>query len=90
MTKPMCYSCKHREDLTYSAHSLCTGLCEKKDCFVAYMLFEAGALGTVVKAHDHGVKMGWFNWPIDFDPIWLEECKLYEKKEGEDETSSGS
>ena len=22
----------------------------------------------------HGIKSGWFSWPIDFDPCWLEKC----------------
>jgi hypothetical protein len=27
-----------------------------------------------VKGHEHGIKSGWFNWPLNFDPTWLLEC----------------
>ena len=27
-----------------------------------------------IQANDHGIKNGWFNWPINFDPCWLEHC----------------
>lgn len=30
------------------------------------------ALG--VKAEPHGEEMGWFVWPINFDPVWLRHC----------------
>jgi hypothetical protein len=33
-----------------------------------------------IKADYHGIKNGWFNWPYNFDPIWLIECKGYESK----------
>ena len=29
----------------------------------------------------HGVRNGWFWWPINFDPVWLEKCTGFEKKE---------
>jgi hypothetical protein len=34
-----------------------------------------------VKANPHGVANGWFLWPMNFDPVWLEDCELFEKKE---------
>jgi len=27
-----------------------------------------------IVANEHGVKNGWFLFPIDFDPVWLEKC----------------
>jgi hypothetical protein len=27
-----------------------------------------------VKGSSHGIRMGWFFWPLNFDPIWLESC----------------
>ena len=29
---------------------------------------------------EHGIKNGWFNFPWNFDPIWLENCDGYEEK----------
>ncbi len=34
-----------------------------------------------VSANRHGIDSGWFTWPIDFDPVWLEYCGMYEEKE---------
>lgn len=31
--------------------------------------------------NSHGVKNGWCNWPINFDPCWIEgECKMFKEK----------
>lgn len=27
-----------------------------------------------VSGNPHGIRMGWFLWPFNFDPSWLEEC----------------
>lgn len=27
-----------------------------------------------VVGNKHGMANGWFFWPINFDPVWLEEC----------------
>ena len=36
-----------------------------------------------VKGHPHGVRSGWFFWPLNFDPVWLVSCDGFEtKKEG--------
>jgi len=29
----------------------------------------------------HGIARGWFNWPHNFDPLWLENCDGYSKRE---------
>ena len=34
-----------------------------------------------VVGDSHGIKMGWFYWPYNFDPVWLKECDGFEKKE---------
>jgi len=31
-----------------------------------------------IKADPHGVKNGWFNFPWNFDPVWLENCDGFE------------
>ena len=40
-----------------------------------------GAVTLGIKADPHGVRSGWFNWPFNFDPVWLQECKGFELKE---------
>jgi len=37
--------------------------------------------GLNVKGHPHGVKHGWFNYPWNFDPMWLLECDGFEPLE---------
>jgi len=31
-----------------------------------------------VKGDAHGIQRGWFLWPANFDPVWLESCKGFE------------
>ena len=38
------------------------------------------ALKAKVKGDRHGIKNGWFFWPINFDPVWLESCNSFETK----------
>ena len=33
-----------------------------------------------VKGDEHGIKMGWFWHPFNFDPAWLISCDGYEEK----------
>ena len=33
-----------------------------------------------VTGNEHGIKGGWFNWPINFDPGWLNTCNGFEEK----------
>ena len=37
-----------------------------------------------IRGSEHGRKNGWFHWPFNFDPIWLEACKGYTGKEAKD------
>ncbi len=36
------------------------------------------SVSALVQGSDHGKSHGWFAWPINFDPIWLEECDSFE------------
>lgn len=31
-----------------------------------------------VRGNPHGVRGGWFFWPLNFDPTWLESCDGFE------------
>ncbi len=37
-------------------------------------------LKAKVKGNKTGIKGGWFWWPLNFDPIWVDECDGFEKK----------
>lgn len=38
-------------------------------------------LKAKVVGNSHGIKNGWFFWPFNFDPVWLEECDGFEEVE---------
>ena len=88
--KPNCYECKWRVPIPGSAHSECTHPVTKETLpsdrlrlFVTLRaemdVIAAEKLG--IKADPHGIKNGWFNWPWNFDPVWLEACDGYEPTE---------
>lgn len=37
--------------------------------------------GAKVTGDPHGIKMGWFHWPLNFDPVWLKSCDGFSDKE---------
>jgi hypothetical protein len=37
-------------------------------------------------ANYHGVRKGWFLWPLNFDPTWLLNCDGYTPREEPKET----
>lgn len=92
MLKPGCYGCKFRGNVPGDAHSQCLHpLVEaaKKEAFASiYSLFALAGGGVpmpvngmIVKGNSHGIRNGWFTWPFNFDPVWLEECSGYDPKE---------
>jgi hypothetical protein len=30
-----------------------------------------------VSGHEHGIRSGWFRWPLNFDPVWLLSCDSF-------------
>jgi len=35
----------------------------------------------IVRGDKHGISRGWFCFPFNFDPVWLDECDGFEQKE---------
>lgn len=79
---PNCYECKYRGNVPGDAHSCCkypgnnTGMLD---------LFDDGNRENRkklnIQGNAHGIRRGWFMWPVNFDPVWLENCDGFEKKE---------
>jgi hypothetical protein len=65
--KPNCYDCKWRGDVVGDAHSRCD-----------HPKVKEAAKELEIKGHPHGIKSGWFMWPANFDPVWLENCNGFE------------
>jgi len=91
-----CYACKWRGDLPGDAHSCCNHplLEDNKNPMgelLGIMSKRVGAFPPMISqdimdqfhimANYHGIKMGWFNWPYNFDPVWLTRCDKFEEKE---------
>lgn len=90
-----CYECKYRGTVLGSVHSSCKSLREicdnTKDVSLLELLIGSGSVQMtvtdsdsgktepIVSLNEHGVKNGWANWPIDFDPIWVDKCKLFKE-----------
>ena len=70
-----CYKCKHKGTVVGSAHSSCNypGTSSR--------FMDFGSMKNIeIKGDPHGIKMGWFIWPINFDPVWLTNCNGFEQK----------
>lgn len=65
MSKPNCYKCKWRQDLPVDCHSQC-----KHPNLIE--------LAKTIRGNAHGRRSGWFSWPFNFDPVWLEACGGFE------------
>lgn len=82
-----CHKCKHRRSIPGDAHSECKHpfIEESPLGFVAALMGvndkDSARHKLGIQANPHGVKMGWFMWPMNFDPAWLENCDGYEEKE---------
>jgi len=66
MRTPNCYDCKHRRGADGSAHSKCV---------------HPQVSDLIIEGEPHGIRNGWFYFPINFDPVWLNKCNGFEKKE---------
>ena len=86
--KPNCYECTYRRGILGDAHSRCAHPTAGGDNNVGFegldalSLFLNGGAPLGVTAVRHGVEMGWFTWPINFDPVWLLTCDGFTAKDG--------
>ena len=81
--KPDCYTCAHRRNLVGDAHSSCAalgaiGLFVSKYFIIGESEFLAGDIH--IRGNTHGVRSGWFIWPINYDPVWLEICSMHKER----------
>ena len=79
---PNCYKCKHRRSLSWSAHSECVNplLNEKSRLLSMIVAVNGGDFPMGVTGDYHGIRQGWFMWPMNYDPIWLKSCYGFEDK----------
>ena len=63
-TKPKCYDCEYIAPIPGDEHIKCN--CSKPDLKIK---------GDVI-----GIESGWFDWPYNFDPVWLIQCNGFKKR----------
>lgn len=85
-TKPNCYQCKYRGAADFSAHSSCKHPKIGAEGILTPMFMMQGTRSPLEKRMNisynrHGFNNGWFSWPINFDPVWLESCDGFEQKD---------
>ena len=97
MNKPNCYDCVHRRSIPGDSHSQCVHpKINDVDRITTGFALLAGQRSSAMKrlnimGSEHGIKSGWFYWPLNFDPVWLETCNGFEGKEKhETEKQKGS
>lgn len=87
--KPNCYKCIHRRSLPGNEHSACAHPATEETMnnpFMGLISIMGGAppigadkLGVV--GDPHGIRRGWFSWPANFDPTWLQACGGFAAKQ---------
>ena len=101
MNKPNCYDCIHRRSLAGDAHSAChhpafekvhdEPLLKIAALFASVQRqppFQFKSKACVVVGSEHGIRSGWFNHPLNFDPVWLESCNGFESEKGTHENEA--
>lgn len=91
--KANCYECKYRGTLPGNCHSKCEHPACKQVAndnpmvgLMATLGGHRGGVGCVsprelnIKASPHGIANGWFSFPFNFDPVWLENCDGFTAK----------
>lgn len=70
--KPNCYDCIHRRNLAGDCHSACS----HPKANISFLVGVGNPLGITGNAH--GIRSGWFMWPMNYDPVWLDSCNGFE------------
>lgn len=76
-----CNKCKFHESIPGDSHISCTILPVQARCYATVLVNLTAKIGTQtgidLTFEPHGVAMGWCNWPINYDPIWVKSCNQF-------------
>ena len=75
-----CYNCKHRGEVPGSAHSSCKAIATQNPIHIAMYIRQNEGQTENLKLNPHGMRKGWAFWPVNFDPVWVDQCNFYEAK----------
>lgn len=78
-----CHECQHARPIPGNAHIQCGHpRMARGDKLMALMVVmqsgEFKPFGMTFSAH--GIKSGWCNWPLEYDPIWVNSCNQFQGK----------
>ena len=89
---PNCYECHWRTGCEGSAHSQCLHPYNKEqiDDPMLQLMGIFASVGRVgfqpiaderlrIVGNSSGIAKGWFHYPVNFDPVWLENCDGFKK-----------
>lgn len=80
--RPNCYQCKYRGTVPGDAHSCCRYPGNEIGLFEIFApANKENATKLNIRVEYHGIRNGWFMWPINFDPAWLTNCDGFQVKE---------
>ena len=96
--KANCYKCKYRGALVGNTHSCCKHPSIKDErTSLEKAIGIRASVGRVpsagpapndklnIRGNKQGIARGWFAWPHNFDPVWLENCDGFIPKEASDD-----
>ena len=78
-----CYSCEYRGSVPGDAHSCCRHP-EVGDPTMAFFGGKSLVLlldKLEIQINEHGFNQGWAYWPMNFDPVWIDNCNGYKETE---------
>lgn len=87
MDRPNCYKCAYRGEVPGSCHSSCNHPEAKLDANKIIDILRGATPMPIsklgVEGNAHGIRKGWFAWPVNFDPVWLLSCNGFVEKNEE-------
>ena len=84
--KPNCYECEYRGGVPGDCHSCCRHPeVGEVDMFMGLVKILQGEMLPAmeklnIKGNLTGIRGGWFYWPVNFDPTWLENCEGFKQR----------
>lgn len=79
--KANCYDCIYRGSVPGDTHSCCKFPGNKTGLFDFLNETNTENMNKLhIQATQYGVLIGWFIWPINFDPVWIENCDGFTPK----------
>ncbi len=80
--KPNCYECKYLGTVPGDAHICCKYPGTITSILGYYASQNNGIFKKLnIRGNPHGIKSRWFEWPVSYDPTWLENCDGFFKKD---------